>query len=120
MIYERMNLGFMKLRLHGEDSSLFLLEVDDDTETLDEIAEVILFTITPNRNPAREATDILTIKLDTPELVDFFVRASFVDLRIGSTRSRYKIETRTTTPQTGGGIGFADLTQKLNERTPTT
>lgn len=112
---EMMQIDFMRQRLHGVDSSLYLLQENDEQfKALIELLDN--FTVTSQRDTSTGAyVDKLTVKLDSQLKQNCFRACDAIVLRLGGVFTRYALESKRQTPQRTASFGYADVRMIANE-----
>lgn len=112
---ENINLELHRVRLHGADSSLFILK-EHDTQW-DALIEILSdFSLTRQRDVAEGGmVDVLTVRLKTDEQKTHFNRGDAILLRMGLTRYKYAIENKEFVPTQNGLIAYANARAIFND-----
>ena len=114
---ENLDVEFMRLQVHGADSSLMLLK-EDDTKFIALIELLNEFVVTRQRDVGGVYVDKLTAKLFTNDQKTAFAKAEAFDLRLGEQTFRYVNEGKSKVPsQNNILVVYADLRANFQEKT---
>jgi hypothetical protein len=112
-----MSIERMRIQLHGSGSQLRFLQEDDRVLHLLRTLSGN-FMISRRRDTAQGGyVDTLTVKLVDDNTTADFRKTDVVELVIGSNVVRYRIDSKSETPQDTALFAYCDVTMMRNEKT---